>query len=247
MLEYEEMVDFMMGLEEQEKEERNVVDEIFVVLSVDGHVRSSMGSISGLVHEPECLSHGRAEAAQIILGQSWMQKHDCGLRPGQQKIAFDSTHCTTHFKSHRGKVIVKALKISNPSKIHPKSEVLRPGRIIEDSTTPLSVKKRQELQLIEENSHDINKDFDIKLGSPRAIETYTRSRRKQEESICGVFVRDLGPEVMIENFNLNKISRGDFAIFMKDKIDPKFHDKPPLVYYAWQDVFSRKAANELPS
>ncbi|RKF59990.1 hypothetical protein GcM3_169023, partial [Golovinomyces cichoracearum] len=82
---------------------------------------------------------------QMILGHRWMQKHDCGIRLGQQKIAFDSTYCTTHCNSHGSKVIVKALEISNPSKIHPKSEALRPGRIIEYSKTPLSVKKCQEL------------------------------------------------------------------------------------------------------
>ncbi|KAI1002668.1 hypothetical protein K3495_g5531 [Podosphaera aphanis] len=188
----------------------------------------------------------------MILGYCWLRRHDCGIRLGQERLAFDSKYCTTNCTSHGDKVIIKALEISKPSKKHPKSEVLRPRRIIEDSTTPLSMTEIKLLKLLEnemqasktrEKLENFNSAIDIKMCIIKAIQAYARIQTT--DAICGIFMRDLKPEIIVEDLNISKIIKGDFEIFMRNKVDPKFQDKLLSIYDAWQDLFSRKAADEL--
>ncbi|KAI0991175.1 hypothetical protein K3495_g17012 [Podosphaera aphanis] len=116
------------------------------------------------------------------------------------------THCT----SHGGKVVVKALKSSVAKNQYPKSEVIRPGRINADSTSPLSEKDMVKLQLLKrknpgtktlEGQINLGSEMDVKICTPKAIQMYARRKNKNGEAISGIFVRDLRPEVMIEDVN----------------------------------------------
>ncbi|KAI1008119.1 hypothetical protein K3495_g107 [Podosphaera aphanis] len=66
----------------------------------------------------------------------------------------------------------------------------------------------------------------------KAIQAYAKIQDKTTGAICGIFIRDLKPEIIVEDLNISKITKEDFEIFMKNKVDPKFQDKLPVIYDA---------------
>ncbi|KAI0995603.1 hypothetical protein K3495_g12577, partial [Podosphaera aphanis] len=95
-----------------------------------------------------------------------------------------------------------------------------------------------------EKFENFNSAIDIKMCSIKAIQAYAKIQTTN--AICVIFRKDLKPEIIVEDLNISEITKEDFEIFMRNKVDPKFQDKLPSIYDAWQDVFSRKAADELP-
>ena len=191
---------------------------------------------------------------QIILGHRWFRVHDFTLKLGQGTITFDSAYCTSSCNSGGEIVIVNALKSPEALKKYAKSGIIHSGSIDKDSTAPLSLNEKIRLKSLKNginttytNFDKLKSDVDVKLCSTRAIETYSKRKSKKGEALCGIFVRDMRPDIIIKNLNLNKISKEDFSIFMKDKVDINFRDKLPMIYEAWKDVFSRNLADNLPN